>query len=67
MSILSLFHVYLKAIESLFYVYVIHAVLFKCSGAIGHFGVLLCLIFIRMVSHLDSLSNRGTVELGNGL
>ena len=23
-------------------------------------------IFIRMVSHLDSLSNRGTRELGNG-
>ena len=25
------------------------------------------LIFIRMVSHLDSLLNRGTRELGNGL
>ena len=25
------------------------------------------LIFIRMVSHLDSLWNRGTRELGNGL
>ena len=24
-------------------------------------------IFIRMVSHLDSLGNRGTRELGNGL
>ena len=24
-------------------------------------------IFIRMVSHLDSLWNRGTRELGNGL
>ena len=36
---------------------VLHAVSFSCKSV----------IFIRIVSHLDSLWNRGTRELGNGL
>ena len=35
-----------------------HPVSFSCKSKV---------IFIRMVSHLDSLWNRGTRELGNGL
>ena len=38
--------------------WVLHPVSFSCKSKV---------IFIRMVSHLDSLWNRGTRELGNGL
>ena len=39
----------------------------KMSSARGFFFMQIKVIFIRMVSHLDSLLNRGTRELGNGL
>ena len=39
----------------------------KMSSARSFFFMQIKVIFIRMVSHLDSLSNRGTRELGNGL
>ena len=39
----------------------------KMSSACSFIFMQIKLIFIRMVSHLDSLWNRGTRELGNGL
>ena len=39
----------------------------KMSSACSFIFVQIKVIFIRMVSHLDSLWNRGTRELGNGL
>ena len=39
----------------------------KMSSARSFFFMQIKVIFIRMVSHLDSLWNRGTRELGNGL
>ena len=42
-------------------------ILMKMSSASSFIFMQIKLIFIRMVSHLDSLWNRGTRELGNGL
>ena len=39
----------------------------KMSSVRSFFFMQIKVIFIRMVSHLDSLWNRGTRELGNGL
>ena len=39
----------------------------KMSSACSFIFKQITVIFIRMVSHLDSLSNRDTRELGNGL
>ena len=39
----------------------------KMSFACNFFFMQIKVIFIRIVSHLDSLWNRGTRELGNGL
>ena len=39
----------------------------KMSSACSSIFMQIKVIFIRMVSHLDSLWNRGTRELGNGL
>ena len=39
----------------------------KMSSACSIIFIKINVIFIRMVSHLDSLWNRGTSELGNGL
>ena len=39
----------------------------KMSSAYSYILMQIKVIFIRMVSHLDSLWNRGTGELGNGL
>ena len=39
----------------------------KMSSACSFFFMQIKVIFIRMVSHLNSLWNRGTRELGNGL
>ena len=39
----------------------------KMSSACSFIFMQIKLIFIRMVSHLDSLWNRGTREVGNGL
>ena len=39
----------------------------KMSSACSFILMKIKVIFIRMVSHLDSLWNRGTRELGNGL
>ena len=39
----------------------------KMSSACSFIFMQIKVIFIRMVSHLDSLWNRGTRELGNGL
>ena len=41
--------------------------LMKMSSACSFIFMQIKVIFIRMVSHLDSLSNRGTRDLGNGL
>ena len=41
--------------------------LMKMSSAYSFIFMQIKVIFIRMVSHLDSLWNRGTRELGNGL
>ena len=40
-----------------------------CLGrfSIGHFRVPLCFCFKASLTDLDSFSNRGTIELGNGL
>ena len=39
----------------------------KMSSACSFFFMQIKVIFIRMVSHIDSVWNRGTRELGNGL
>ena len=39
----------------------------KMSSAYSFILMQIKVIFIRMVSHVDSLWNRGTRELGNGL
>ena len=39
----------------------------KMSSACSFIFMQIKVIFIRMVSHLDSLLNRGTRKLGNGL
>ena len=39
----------------------------KMSPAYSSIFMQIKVIFIRMISHLDSLWNRGTRELGNGL
>ena len=39
----------------------------KMSSACSFIFMQIKVIFIRMVSHFDSLWNRGTRELGNGL
>ena len=39
----------------------------KMSSACSFISMQIKVIFIRMISHLDSLWNGGTRELGNGL